>query len=250
MCWMIKLVYVVFILFLLLVESIKGKHDFKKFCLNIIDHNKSVNLRKKYYKKLIFESWIVLLLTIGLVVITDVPSYKLGLKMPNLHESIFPSFFTYGILIITTIYIVLIIYQMIASQTSQKFNEKIMKIKLPADTELMIPRNEKEKKLWIAVSISAGIVEEFVYRGFLIYTIMILFPNLNFFIVLLIGALVFGIGHLYQGVSGIVQTGLYGLFMGIIYLSTDSLVICMILHFLTDCSTGIMFYNRDKNMKK
>ena len=47
--------------------------------------------------------------------------------------------------------------------------------------------------------------------------------------------------HSYQGFSGIIRTGLTGLLFGALYISTGSLILPMILHFLVDFSANFIF---------
>lgn len=67
--------------------------------------------------------------------------------------------------------------------------------------------------------------EELLFRGFLLNSIYNLFPRtLNFRLkvnlALLISSLFTGIGHAYQGLTGMVLTGLMGLFFGLLYLKS------------------------------
>jgi len=55
-----------------------------------------------------------------------------------------------------------------------------------------------------------------------------------------LGALIFGVGHLYQGPAGVMKTGATGLLMGILYVGTGSLLFPMILHAAVDLHGGAM----------
>jgi uncharacterized protein len=74
----------------------------------------------------------------------------------------------------------------------------------------------------IAISaLIVGFVEEFVFRGFLFLRLLKLFggSNIATAAALLMQALLFGLGHAYQHLYGVVLTGCLGLFFGIIYLA-------------------------------
>jgi membrane protease YdiL (CAAX protease family) len=110
---------------------------------------------------------------------------------------------------------------------------------LPDDfrVHLLVPRSKKERQLFFFVSLTAGICEEFLLRGVLFATVMSLFPALPLYAMLVICALLFGVAHAYQGVKGIAQTSAVGLFLGLLYLATGSLIPGMILHFVMDLSS-------------
>jgi len=91
---------------------------------------------------------------------------------------------------------------------------------------------------WLSVAwVSAALGEELQFRGFVWSRLERLVgggrPGVAF---ALVGqALVFSLGHVYQGLSGIIVTGGLGLVLGGVYLAgRRNLVACMILHGLVD----------------
>lgn len=66
----------------------------------------------------------------------------------------------------------------------------------------------------------AAFGEEFFYRGFLMGGVAMLLGGrrIAWTIALIVQAIVFGLGHEYQGVSGMIGTGLYALVFGGLYL--------------------------------
>ena len=57
---------------------------------------------------------------------------------------------------------------------------------------------------------------------------------------LISGAIIFGFGHAYQGKIGIVQTGIYGLIFGGVFIFTKSLITGQVLHVIIDSVNGII----------
>ena len=51
-------------------------------------------------------------------------------------------------------------------------------------------------------------------------------------------SLVFGLGHAYQGPGGVLRTGVVGLVMGLLVLSTGSLLPAMLVHAVLDITSG------------
>ena len=103
--------------------------------------------------------------------------------------------------------------------------------------ERMLPRTEQELRWFERLSITAGICEELLYRGYLIWYIN---TWIGIVPAALIASVVFGFGHAYQGPRGILLTSVVGVFMGAVYLLTGSLVACMVFHALMDIYSGHM----------
>lgn len=106
----------------------------------------------------------------------------------------------------------------------------------PSSSKLtpMLPRNRRERWYWACLALSAGICEEIVWRGFLLAALVALFPGLGAWLYVLVIALVFGIGHLYQGIGGMFVSGFIGAIFAALYLMTGSLWLVMLLHTLID----------------
>lgn len=74
----------------------------------------------------------------------------------------------------------------------------------------------------VAVWITAGFVEEFLYRGYLMNRLVDLLgkqTKLAWVIALVGSAVIFGLGHLYQDLAGVVKTGAIGLLFGVAFLT-------------------------------
>ncbi len=93
----------------------------------------------------------------------------------------------------------------------------------------------REERAWFAlVSITAGICEEVLYRGFLIRYLSNGPWHAGLWIALAVASVSFGLAHGYQGITGIIGTGLLGAVMALIFFSTGSLWLPMALHALID----------------
>jgi membrane protease YdiL (CAAX protease family) len=100
---------------------------------------------------------------------------------------------------------------------------------------LILPHTHDERRRFLWLSLTAGVCEELLYRGFL----MAYFGHwLGPLPSLLISAAVFGLGHLYQGPRGVLLTGLVGGFLGALYLLCGSIVPSMLLHAAGDMYSG------------
>jgi membrane protease YdiL (CAAX protease family) len=95
----------------------------------------------------------------------------------------------------------------------------------------MLPSDRRERRLWWGISVTAGVVEELLFRGFLIWYFAAMLPLA---VAALVASISFGVGHAYQGVKGVVGTGGVGLLMSALYLLSGSLWLPMILHAAVD----------------
>ena len=98
------------------------------------------------------------------------------------------------------------------------------------------PNTHGELALFMVMSFTAGVWEELVYRGFLIWFLV---PLAGLTGAALISALIFGLAHLYQGVRGLVSTTGIGLIFAVLYLLTGSLWWLMVVHAVMDIAGGI-----------
>ena len=101
----------------------------------------------------------------------------------------------------------------------------------------MLPDNDRETRWFNGLSVTAGICEEIIYRGFLI-AYFTAFTGL--IPALLLSSFVFGLAHAYQGWRGIVKVSVVGLAMGGVYLLTGSLWAPIVLHAVLDVTSGII----------
>lgn len=106
-----------------------------------------------------------------------------------------------------------------------------------ASLQTLLPRRGIEILLWIAVSVSAGICEELVFRGYFQKQ----FESFtgSRWIALFLQAALFGISHGYQGLEACMKIALYGALFGLLALWRGSLRPGMIAHAGTDILSGI-----------
>ena len=98
----------------------------------------------------------------------------------------------------------------------------------------MLPTTSAQHWIFALVCLTAGVCEEWIYRGFLLHVLTTQLPSVNGWWLLLIQAVMFGIAHVYQGRPGTILTGVLGLILGVLYIATGSLLLPMILHALVD----------------
>jgi uncharacterized protein len=97
-----------------------------------------------------------------------------------------------------------------------------------------LPNNTAECAGFSLISLTAGICEEVLYRGFLIRFLHEGAPGLPLAGALAASSLAFGLGHAYQGFKGILTTGIGGCAFGVLFLLSGSLIPGIVLHALVD----------------
>src|SRR5690349_3467820 len=80
------------------------------------------------------------------------------------------------------------------------------------DMAFLLPRGLAESTLWIALSITAGICEEAIFRGYLQRQLIAFTRSVPAGI--LLSAAAFGAGHGYQGSRMMILIAVYGVFFG------------------------------------
>ena len=106
-----------------------------------------------------------------------------------------------------------------------------------ASINTLLPQRGVEILLWVGVSISAGICEELVFRGYFQKQFEI-FTHSRW-AALFLQALLFGISHGYQGIEACVKIAVYGVLFGLLSLWRRSLRPGMMAHAWTDILGGI-----------
>jgi len=109
-----------------------------------------------------------------------------------------------------------------------------------------------ERTLFAGVALTAGICEEFLFRGFAITGLMLLvttasspvegsiaFPEVSAWAAAVIASVIFGASHAYQGVAGALSTFVVGLVFSLVYLATGSLFPTVVAHAVVDFVGGI-----------
>ena len=101
-----------------------------------------------------------------------------------------------------------------------------------------VPIGRAEIAGFAVVSLTAGICEELLYRGWLVNFFGALFGSI--WLGMIAAAILFGLGHAYQGRHGIAATGVLGLVFGTMFVLVRSLVPGQVLHAAIDLVNGTL----------
>ena len=105
------------------------------------------------------------------------------------------------------------------------------------------PRSGREMRTFAALSLTAGVCEEILYRGFLIWYVATFTgadSKTGIGTAIVLAAAVFATGHLYQGAAGAGKVFVLGLVAGALYVLAGSLWLVMFLHAYIDLAGGLV----------
>lgn len=107
---------------------------------------------------------------------------------------------------------------------------------LQAIAERILPQSTIELLPYLALAITAGLCEEFLYRGFAMG--VLIHVGLQAWAVVLLSSVLFGLAHSYQGRGGIVTTFVIGIILGSSRFIYGSLVPAIFWHSAVDLVAG------------
>ncbi len=102
--------------------------------------------------------------------------------------------------------------------------------------EEYLPRTSADFKHFVALSLSAGLWEELLYRG---YLIRYLDSMSGIAVAVVASSIVFGFAHLCHGVSAALRAGALGVLFAVLFLFSGSLWLPIALHASIDVSAGL-----------
>ena len=103
----------------------------------------------------------------------------------------------------------------------------------------MLPHTAREERWFVGLSITAGVCEELLFRGYLPWLFA---PWLGQVGAMALVVALFGLSHAYQGRRGATRATLAGAVMAAIVLTTGSLIPAMIVHAAIDIGGGTVGY--------
>lgn len=110
-----------------------------------------------------------------------------------------------------------------------------------AITEKIMPRNTTELLVYAALACTAGVSEEFLYRGFVFMACVRMIVNFGApnAAAAILSSVWFSLAHLYQGRRGIITTFVVGMIFAGIRVWTGSLIPAVVAHIGIDLVAGI-----------
>lgn len=215
----------VFILLLFVVQPIHGAFSYRRY-LDRIEAGAAAD-RIGLYRETLTLEWVAFLVLAIAWVVLDRPAAALGFVASSTAQ------WTGGIAVL----LLVCGYLLYAWRSSKRMPADSMVKEAAALGSLrhFLPHTVAEYRHFVAVSCTAGIVEEVLYRGFVFWYLAFFLP---LWAVVLVSSVAFGLGHSYQGVSGMLRVTLIGLVFGAFYVLTGSIWLAMLAHTILDIAQG------------
>jgi len=185
-------------------------------------------LRRRLWRRAILSQWLLvgLVLAVWLAARRDPLALGLGLR---------PSGGLAGVLVGLATIVSIVYRQRDSVDHDESVRARIRERLGPV--ERLMPRSRAEFPLFAALAVTAGICEELLFRGYLLWVADHVLP---FAAAAAAQALVFGACHAYQGPRGVVLTTFAGAFLTAVVLVSGSLWPAMLVHALMDLNAGYM----------
>ncbi len=185
--------------------------------------------RARLYRQGIIELWLLTFVVLSWWLWSGRTATAVGLGVP--------SGWAFWIGAIVTIGLAIALGRQLATvRSSAEARAQVLK-QFSGVLALMVPRDSHERWLWVSLSLTAGFCEEVLYRGFLIWYLMMLLPAMA---AVLLAAIVFGLAHQYLGWNaGVLRATIVGVVLGVTYLVTGTLWVPIALHAVLDVTSGL-----------
>ncbi|TDF37593.1 CPBP family intramembrane metalloprotease [Alteromonadaceae bacterium M269] len=180
------------------------------------------NIRLSSYNKTMIELWSLAIAIILLWFWVNRPFEALGFQ----HELNTETVITWVITALGISFNALLLYQVhVNKEAKEKVAAQLNKV--GEMTKLLMPKTNQEYRRSMLVAVTAGITEEIIFRGYLIWTLSLYVPTL---VAGLLSVAVFIFLHRYQDKAGLVQVSIFAVVTTIMVLVSQSLWPVIILH--------------------
>ena len=217
---------------LVLIEPVYGARIIKRVIRQIASGDPDARVR--LYRSMISWQWAS---TIGLLCLwawLDRPFAWLGLAAPTGHAA----WITAAICAAAMAFYATQIHAVMTSAEGRATLRAGLDRSGPG-VQTVTPATERELKLFLGVSVTAGICEEILARGFMLWYFSAWLP---WWAAIAAVIAAFGVGHAYQGVRGVLLTAAVGSIALALYVWTGSLAAPIVVHAVVDLANGFMAY--------
>lgn len=187
--------------------------------------------RLSLYGSTIFFQWLIVAIVAWRVVARSVGPNELGLGATDSWRVTWTSIFLTGLLCMNQF----VGLRKITGLPEEKRGSVF------AITEKIMPRNLTETLVFAALACTAGVSEEFLYRGFAFMAFVRMGANymLPITVAAILSSAWFSLAHLYQGKRGLITTFVVGMVFAVVRIWTGSLVPAIVAHIGIDLVAGI-----------
>ncbi|MCF2949017.1 CPBP family intramembrane metalloprotease [Paraglaciecola aquimarina] len=203
---------------------------------SILDHKKSLI---QAYAEGMLIIWLPVIFLLVHLVYSPLTLVSIGLKWNDSWQFLT----SLGLLILVIFYFILSSLSLVKDEASQASLAKQI-----TPLAWFMPKTKSQLAIFtLGLSVSAGICEELIFRGYLLHALT---EHVGLSFAVLISSALFGLCHLYQGLDHVIRTFIIGLVLCGVYWFSQSLLMAIILHIAVDIYGGMTSYIVRHKMSK
>ena len=214
------------VLVLAILVGLPIRAFFSMRALRTADPAQLVALRRRIWTNAILSQWLLAGCVVALVVLHARGWGSLLLELR-------PSGGLLGILVGLATMISLVVRQRGSVSSDPEVRDRVRE--RLSNVKQLLPASRAEYPHFAVLACTAGLCEELLFRGYLFWYGSQFMPALW---AAGLQAVLFGVGHLYQGPRGILLTGLAGVFFTAVTFVSGSIWPAMLIHALMDLNAG------------
>lgn len=217
-------IVVAILVVILIVNAWLGRRRFARW---LALRAKDPQVLTSFYLRLIAGSWALsLFVPITLLVSPDLDPADLGFRWPD-NQIVGYGLAAYALFVIGL------------GTRGRRRRMRAGQILMPDQIAALLPTNATQRWLAAALSVTAGVVEEAIFRGLLIAAGVLLL-GLPVLVAAALSLVLFSWGHVYQGRSGVIGSAVLGTVFTGLYVITGSLLLPIILHIGQDLAAFLL----------
>jgi membrane protease YdiL (CAAX protease family) len=214
-----------FVLLFVVIHPVAGFIGFRRL-MRRVDAGESVNRSNEYFQTAIWQ-WVLFGIGAAVWSLSSRPLSAIGFSF-ELNLS-----FALGVAVVmVSVGLLLLQIRYIKSADKAAVDKMFDQLGF---VQTMVPRNGNELAKFYGVSLTAGIVEEVLWRGGLIGYLSLLVP---FWAAVILSTLGFALAHSYQGIAHLPGVLFIGTILAATYVISGSIWLPIILHILIDVLQG------------
>lgn len=228
-------------LYLLIGEPLLGRASHRRMLAALQVGNAGARLR--FYLSWTWQGWLLMLVTLAITLgLAGWPATRLGLRLPDWPHLPAVGHGALGGLIVGAVIAAIggaLISALARRRTPASGRRPAFGARRNPALAPMLPRTPSERWGWAALSITAGVTEEVIWRGFGLALLFALLPGVHPAVPIVLAAAAFGWAHFYQGFTGMLVTGVLGGILALLFWISGSLLLPIVLHALLDLAPAL-----------
>lgn len=210
---------------LFVVQPVHGARSYRRYVSKIAAGEQPDRVAK--YRETLLLEWIALAALVAVWLVLGRSFARLGFTTPD------GTGFLVGLFVLAAFVGLLVRAWRGARRADDETRAKVSAAL--GDLTWFLPNTRRTYRWFVGLSLTAGVVEETIYRGFVFWYLGHFMPV---WAVVAVSAVGFGLAHSYQGALGMARVTLVGVAFGAFYVLTGSIWLPMLAHAALDILQG------------